>query len=38
MGGEIRAHGYVTMENHEFIQDVYVDGQGDVPQREIEMG
>jgi hypothetical protein len=31
MGGEIRAHGYVIMEQHEFIQDVYLDGQGGCP-------
>jgi hypothetical protein len=26
----------MTVEQHEFIQDVYLDGQGNVPQREIE--
>jgi hypothetical protein len=36
MGGEIKAGRYVTVEQHEFIQDDHLDGQGKVAHHEIE--
>jgi hypothetical protein len=36
MGGEVKARVHVAMEQHEFTQDISLNGQGNVARRKIE--